>query len=1212
MESTDVESNHVSSSTTLQEERYQKLRAATLAAWHHKPDANIKKNTGFVRKCRASLAADMLPQLRKDVETLKLEKYIGEIVAAILEGGIFKCRFTPDVNAAVDIICLLHCRFPDTFTPQFIPALVKQLAPPVRAQLQAMSAEQRERQETTRLARQRILLRILVELWLVGVLYGFDARLPMLTTHAKYSRLENSLMGGLGATPRCEELQASYRAILGDGQLGVLAHMAYQLFYLDQTSHLSLTLALGFTKWAPYVFQTPPDPPSDADDFTVMFLRQCKAIAQVFTAYYQSLCRSLTQQHKLLRKLARKNESLLLNRGTITEEEQQQYGKARVTFTKALEMAALLAEATGEKVPEFPDDDGDQFQLSVSFGLSGNGAGSQDSEDGDGEGLWEDEDTRDFYEKLLDLRTRVPGIFLADKASKRESSESDHVNVSPSVPTSKSPGVGSPEISSDEMATEAITMESVDAKCDEFSIQENELELDIEPENLNPVPQGDDESKRATPTVDSVVGSSAVVTASGSVETRSTTAPLSQKTGSTSSSGELQTMLNSLPLLANREMIDQAAVNFCFLNTKNARRRLSEALLVVPRRRYDLVPYYARLVATLHPYIPELGIELIQMLEQRFRKLTFARMSNERSRGWIENRVCNVMFLAELTKFRVAPGYVPMYCLKVLLRDFTNASIEVLCRGLLEPSGRYLYRSPQTHRVMMQLLDMLKRKAMAIHLDSRLSTMLDNAYYMCNPPKARRISEKPRTVMEKYIHYLLYQELRADTFTTVYKLLRKLDWDDPLVASAVFNCFTKVWKVKYHQVEWLAKLLKKLATHHPEFSTAVVDEVLENIRQGLEQNVFKHNQRRMACVQYLGDMFACKIVSIDVVFDTLYTILTLGYPDPHFYPGRYSPLDLPHDFFRVRLCCCLLDTCGVYFTTPQAQSKIGLFLLTLELYVRAKPTLPIEIEFLLDDTLTRTCRGYRFHASYDEVATAYCEKLGALHQSTGPMATAGQGISDTELGMVVGSDVESTTSNTTEEPRGVAAADPSGSGDEDDRVVPDVEPSCPTQYTDEDEDDDNATDLVELCQQREALEALRKAEGDELDQELRRIVAESVEERKQQSQANGLDVAIPLGLQEKHLQRDPRPFVSYTVLGKKGNKAQLRTLQVPSDSALVTNTISKQQAAFDEHQQLKQMVLDYEYHSHERERVELQRTLAHRGIRLTYRQSGKQRDQGRG
>ncbi|KAJ1967869.1 mRNA decay protein, partial [Dispira parvispora] len=122
MESTALESNHGSLPSTLQDERYQKLRAATLAAWHHKPDppskldANIKKNTGFVRKCRASLAADMLPQLRKDVETLKLEKYIGEIVAAILEGGIFKCRFTPDVNAAVDIICLLHCRFPDTFT----------------------------------------------------------------------------------------------------------------------------------------------------------------------------------------------------------------------------------------------------------------------------------------------------------------------------------------------------------------------------------------------------------------------------------------------------------------------------------------------------------------------------------------------------------------------------------------------------------------------------------------------------------------------------------------------------------------------------------------------------------------------------------------------------------------------------------------------------------------------------------------------------------------------------------------------------------------------------------------------------------------------------------------------------------------------------------------------------------------------------------------
>ncbi|KAJ1961949.1 mRNA decay protein [Dispira parvispora] len=750
-------------------------------------------------------------------------------------------------------------------------------------------------------------------------------------------------------------------------------------------------------------------------------------------------------------------------------------------------------------------------------------------------------------------------------------------------------------------------MESVDAKCNEFSIEEDELALDIEPEGMNVLPQGDEDSKHTTPIVDSVVD------ASSSRDTSSATTLLPQMTGSTSSSGELHTMLNSLPLLANREMIDQAAVNFCFLNTKNARRRLLEALLAVPRRRYDLIPYYARLVATLHPYLPDLGTELTQTLERRFRKLTFARISNERSRGWIEDRVCNVMFLAELAKFRVAPGYVPMYCLKVLLRDFSNASIEVMCRGLLEPSGRYLYRSHQTHRVMVQLLDMLKRKAMAIHLDSRLSTMLDNAYYMCNPPKARCVSQKPRTVMEKYIHYLLYQELRAETFTTVYNLLRKLDWNDPLVAGAIFSCFTKVWKVKYHQVEWLAKLLKKLDTYHPGLSTAVVDELLENIRQGLEYNIFKHNQRRMACVQYLGELFACKIVSTDVVFDTLYTILTLGYPDPHFYPGRFSPLDLPQDFFRVRLCSCLLDTCGVYLANSQAQTKLDLFLLTLELYVRAKPTLPVEVEFLLDDTLTRACPDYRFHTSYEAVAASYCEKLGALHQSVGSVAKAGQTIGNTESEMVVGSDVESTTSNTTEVPRGVIAADPSGNGgDDDDRAVPDIDPSCPTQYTDDDEDDDNATDLVELRQQREASEALCKAEVDGLEQELKRIVAESMEERKQQRQANGLDVAIPFGLQEKNLQPGPRSFVPYTVLGKKGNKSQLRTLQVPSDSQLVTNTISKQQAAFDERQQLKQIVLDYEYHSHEQERVELQRTLAHRGIRLTYRQSGKQRDRGRG
>lgn len=43
-------------------------------------------------------------------------------------------------------------------------------------------------------------------------------------------------------------------------------------------------------------------------------------------------------------------------------------------------------------------------------------------------------------------------------------------------------------------------------------------------------------------------------------------------------------------------------------------------------------------------------------------------------------------------------------------------------------------------------------------------------------------------------------------------------------------------------------------------------------------------------------------------------------------PGQQCPLDMPDDFFRVRLVCVLLDTCGMCFDRGTQQKKLDNFL----------------------------------------------------------------------------------------------------------------------------------------------------------------------------------------------------------------------------------------------------------------------------------------------
>jgi regulator of nonsense transcripts 2 len=45
----------------------------------------------------------------------------------------------------------------------------------------------------------------------------------------------------------------------------------------------------------------------------------------------------------------------------------------------------------------------------------------------------------------------------------------------------------------------------------------------------------------------------------------------------------------------------------------------------------------------------------------------------------------------------------------------------------------------------------------------------------------------------------------------------------------------------------------------------------------LEMNLFVHNQRRVAMVRYLGELYNFRVIETATIFDTLYLIVGFGY-----------------------------------------------------------------------------------------------------------------------------------------------------------------------------------------------------------------------------------------------------------------------------------------------------------------------------------------------
>lgn len=71
---------------------------------------------------------------------------------------------------------------------------------------------------------------------------------------------------------------------------------------------------------------------------------------------------------------------------------------------------------------------------------------------------------------------------------------------------------------------------------------------------------------------------------------------------------QLDLLLARLPGCVSKELADELAVNFCYQQTKSARRRLARALAAeLPLGALALLPYYARITATLAQVFPDIA-----------------------------------------------------------------------------------------------------------------------------------------------------------------------------------------------------------------------------------------------------------------------------------------------------------------------------------------------------------------------------------------------------------------------------------------------------------------------------------------------------------------------------------------------------------------------------------------------------------------------------
>ncbi|ORY39930.1 ARM repeat-containing protein [Rhizoclosmatium globosum] len=730
-------------------------------------------------------------------------------------------------------------------------------------------------------------------------------------------------------------------------------------------------------------------------------------VKQILADYYAAVSKHLVKMHKYIKKAEVSNYEHAVARGEVSEERQERFQKASKVYEALLKNVQSMSNHLGLEMPDLPEPE-DSLAGKLSIGLNVNGRAEGDDEEALLGGPWEDEESRSFYQDVIDLK--------------------------------------------DPAAPSAADLELLN--------------------NVIQVSNGTDDSQQQSDEADEE---------------------------------SMDAFFNGLPNALSTEAIDKLAVEFCYINTKNMRKRLVKTLFAVPRQRLDILPYYSRLIATLNPFMPEIATSLIALFHYHQRKT---------DRTFVEEKIKVVRFIGELTKFSVPEYHVTFHFFKVML--------ETVC-SMLEVCGRYLYKTPETSRPTGNVLEIMMKKKTALNLDSRLSLLIDNAFYVCNPPEKTAVQQKERPPLELYIRKLFYLDLSKKTSERILKQLRMFNWNDPETVSLIQKPFFKCWKVKFSNLHVLAFLAFELSRYYPEFGVAVVDQCLEEMRLGLESNLFKHNQKRVSTVRFLGELYNYRLIESSVVFDSLYFLLRFGYDSPFPEPGVYSPLDAPHDFFRVRLCCLLLETCGQCFDRGPLAAKLDEFLCFLQVYLHCKPRLSMDVEFLMVELFDLLRPKWKLCTSYDEAVEKFnalvVARVGAVEVPVEEEEDDGE----EEWGRVGGEDDD-----------GEEGGD--GSQEEDGGSQ---------------EEDEGDEDVV--------LEA-------EFDKEFSKMMQESLESRKFDKKTQAFDVAIPVKevAASAAAAASPMDGVVFSFLTKKGNKQQLKSVELPQDSTFVLSTKQKQEAEMEE------------------------------------------------
>lgn len=411
-------------------------------------DSSLKKNTAFIKRLRTAITASSAATFLQEIRSLSLQKYLSEVISASYE-GLTKLKTPGEIAAGVEITSALHQRFGPTEYTCYLGWLIgRGLSTPDKGQLKSLGQEAREKEEKERLTRHRALLKVATELWLVGLLRSLD----------DIARPDDAMARGKEnngpASSKMGEAVGKSKSGQGVAKLAPTDADPFPLEVLKELlghdkEHANLPLVVLFVKtfgWdvlgikssstdvqksvkpdgaisaAPETYDqssTDEDLGTKIDDPPLTTVELQQRFRNVLNRYFEDIKVHIVRDNKSITAQGRRNAEAYVKSGEVFEDRQANYDKQMKSQEKLIANAQILCDALeNQEMPDLKEKETQDTGALAGIGLVKTGEYLRGQ--ADGAGIWEDDEERRFYENLIDLQDRVPGILLEDGKKKKQ------------------------------------------------------------------------------------------------------------------------------------------------------------------------------------------------------------------------------------------------------------------------------------------------------------------------------------------------------------------------------------------------------------------------------------------------------------------------------------------------------------------------------------------------------------------------------------------------------------------------------------------------------------------------------------------------------------------------------------------------------------------------------------------------------------------------